>query len=99
MIKDAVHAIQEQEQHKEDVVDSQIIKQESFPVLRVVEDTQNKWNFSNEIYTLTNKLDSLLELIQDQQQEISDLRVEVSEKFINEDVQVIYIQIFINLHF
>lgn len=67
-----------QEQGKEDVADGQInIKKEPSPVLVVPEDTQSKWNLTNDIYAMTNKLDSVLELIQDQQQEISELRVEV----------------------
>lgn len=76
LIKDAIHAMQEQ--GKEDVADGQLnIKKEPSPVLVVPEDTQSKWNLTNDIYAMTNKLDSVLELIQDQQQEISELRVEV----------------------
>ncbi|XP_031786817.1 enhancer of mRNA-decapping protein 4 [Nasonia vitripennis] len=77
LIKDAIHAMQEQ--GKEDVADGQLnIKKEPSPVLVVPEDTQSKWNFTNDIYAITNKLDSVLELIQDQQQEISELRIEVT---------------------
>ncbi|XP_014208396.1 enhancer of mRNA-decapping protein 4 [Copidosoma floridanum] len=73
---DAFHAMQEQ--GKEDVTDGQLnIKKELTPVL-IVEEPQNKWNISNDIVAMTSKLDAIIEIIQDQQQEISELRVEVT---------------------
>lgn len=76
LIKDAIHAMQEQ--GKEDVAENQLgIKKEASPVLVVPEDAQTKWNISNDIYAMMNKLDSVLEIVQDQQQELTELRVEV----------------------
>lgn len=75
LIKDAIHAMQEQ--GKAD--DGQLsIKKEPTPsYLTVAEDTQAKWNFANGIDGMSSKLDSILEIIQDQQQELNELRLEV----------------------
>lgn len=77
MIKDAIHAMQEQE--KEDATDGQLnIKKDPSPAMEVPKEPECNWNLTNDIYAMTSKLDSILELVQDQQQEIAELRVEVT---------------------
>jgi hypothetical protein len=67
-----------QEQEKEVITNDQLhIKKESSPFLIVPDDDPKKWLQANHLYPIINKLDSLLEIVQDQQQELSELRVEV----------------------
>ncbi|KAJ8686594.1 hypothetical protein QAD02_022388 [Eretmocerus hayati] len=76
LIKDAINAMQEQ--GKEDMADGQLgIKKEPTPALVAPEDTQSKWKLSHDIDAMTVKLDSIIEVIQEQQQEIGELRMEV----------------------
>lgn len=77
LIKDAINAMHEQE--KEDATDGQLnIKKEPSVGIEVPKEPQCNWNLTNDIFAMTNKLDSILELVQDQQQEIAELRVEVT---------------------
>ncbi|XP_058807631.1 enhancer of mRNA-decapping protein 4 [Phymastichus coffea] len=78
LIKDAIHAMQEQ---GKDVADGQlgIKKEPAAPsYLAATEDVQTKWNVSNDIGAMSSKLDSVLELMQDQQQELNELRLEMT---------------------
>ncbi|KAL7302340.1 hypothetical protein TKK_0005001 [Trichogramma kaykai] len=75
-LTNAFHAMHEQEQ--QDIADGQIsIKKDLSPSVVQKEVIDTKWkDLSNDMHAITKKLDTMLELIQDQQQEISELRHE-----------------------
>ena len=56
------------------------LKDEAKPTTHTAEDAENNWRTTNELNTLelVNKLESILEIIQDQRQELRELRTEVT---------------------